>query len=265
MTDTDTIARLTAELVEVRRENTMLHEANEGLGAACWTAQRELAAALAGAVEVRELEWVQNPVAEIWRCDTMIGTYKVFGVGPAPTWDFDGLSDIALARCAESVEAAKAAAQADYRARILAALHPSPDALQAVTAAAYEAAAGIPDGFVAAMDAAKGFPGSTNPDRVEDLRVIFATISEAIRALIPADAIAAQTRRDAQMRAEGMRAAAEWHQEVAQHDQGGIEYSGAVGIPISNMVELQQSVKMHQWSAEWLIALAAQTEEAANA
>ena len=79
-----------------------------------------------------------------------------------------------------------------------------------------------------------------------------------------ADALAAQTRRDAQMTAKGMRAAAEWHQEVAQHDQGGIEYSGAVGIPISNMVELQQSVKMHQWSAEWLIALAAQTEASSD-
>ena len=236
MTDTDTIARLTAELVEVRRENTMLHEANEGLGAACWTAQRELAAALAGAVEVRELEWVQNPVAEIWRCDTMIGTYKVFGVGPAPTWDFDGLSDIALARCAESVEAAKAAAQADYRARILAALHPSPDALQAVTAAAFEAAAKIcvPDERSSHHDQSEFESGCRHGLWGAHMRITRMT---------PADALAAQTRRDAQMRAE------EW---LAGFEAG-------KSFMLTSDPEKREAILSRA-----LLALAAQTEEASH-
>jgi hypothetical protein len=44
-------------------------------------------------------------------------------------------------------------------------------------------------------------------------------------------------------------AVARWHDEAAQHDQRGLDYSDAVGIPISNAVELSESVKFHRQSA----------------
>ena len=82
------------------------------------------------AVKVKPLEWIKHPTAEIWRCDTMIGTYKVFGLGPTPSWDFDGLDDkgIALTKTSVSTSAdvAKAAAQADYDSRILTAVEAVP-------------------------------------------------------------------------------------------------------------------------------------------
>ena len=79
-----------------------------------------------GRVRVKPLEWVKHPSRDIWRCYTMLGAYKVFGVGAQPSWDFDAI-DGQKSEVAASVEAAKAAAQADYERRILAALEPAPD------------------------------------------------------------------------------------------------------------------------------------------
>ena len=73
--------------------------------------------------KVKPLEWVQHPAYQIWRCDTMIGGYKVFAERGV-TWDYDSATsrDDKTSRIADTIEAAKAAAQADYEARILAAL-----------------------------------------------------------------------------------------------------------------------------------------------
>jgi len=100
------------------------------------TQQRD--AAMAGAVRVKPLVWVKHPSVDIWRADTTFGTYKVFGLGPTQSWDFDSFSDLndKTSKSAESVTAAKAAAQADYNARILSALTPDPDRMLALTAAA---------------------------------------------------------------------------------------------------------------------------------
>ena len=100
------------------------------------TRQRD--AAMAGAVKVKPLVWVKHPSVDIWRADTAFGTYKVFGLGPTPSWDFDSFSDLndKTSKSAESVTAAKAAAQADYNARVLYALTPDPDRMLALTAAA---------------------------------------------------------------------------------------------------------------------------------
>jgi hypothetical protein len=79
-------------------------------------------------VGVKPLVWVRHPTADVWRCDTAIGTYKVFAVKPPVSWDFDGLDDegisLSTSKMAQSHEAAKAAAQDDYEARILAAILP---------------------------------------------------------------------------------------------------------------------------------------------
>lgn len=48
---------------------------------------------------------------------------------------------------------------------------------------------------------------------------------------------------------------AKWHDEVVAHDQGGIDYSNAVGVPISNRYELEQSVKAHEYSAREIRAI----------
>ena len=100
------------------------------------TQQRD--AAMAGAVKVKPLVWVKHPSVDIWRADTAFGTYKVFGLGPTPSWDFDSFSDLndKTSKSAESVTAAKAAAQADYNSRILSALTPDADRMLALIVAA---------------------------------------------------------------------------------------------------------------------------------
>ena len=85
-----------------------------------------------------------------------------------------------------TLEAAKAAAQSDYEARIISALAPDPDRLPALTAAAYEDAATIT---------------SRHKRYWEDA-------AADIRARIPADALAARSRIEAQAEARGMRKAA---------------------------------------------------------
>jgi len=69
---------------------------------------------------VAPLVWVKHPSADIWRCDTALGTYKVFGAGPKPSWDFDGLT-VQVSFTAESVEAAKAAANVRHAGAVVAA------------------------------------------------------------------------------------------------------------------------------------------------
>ena len=49
--------------------------------------------------------------------------------------------------------------------------------------------------------------------------------------------------------------AARWHDEAAQHDQHGLDYSDLVGIPLSNAEEVRASVDFHIYSAaaiRWL-------------
>lgn len=77
-------------------------------------------------VVVKELEWVKHPTAEAWRCDTIVGRYQVFAmtVGHA-SWTMDGLPAQGDGGYENTADEAKAAAQADYEARILSALaHP---------------------------------------------------------------------------------------------------------------------------------------------
>ena len=71
--------------------------------------------------KVKPLEWVKHPRIDAWRCDTLIGIYKVFGTGRKPSWDFDGFSNH-ISTVADTTEAAFAAAQADYESRIFSVL-----------------------------------------------------------------------------------------------------------------------------------------------
>lgn len=60
--------------------------------------------------KIKPLPWTQHPTHEIWRADTLIGTYKVFMIGEKTTWDFDGSNDAKLnqfSNPAENVEHAK--------------------------------------------------------------------------------------------------------------------------------------------------------------
>lgn len=159
-----------SDLIEQLREEGL----GFGIGPAmlCQEAAAEithLRAALAEkmVVKVKPLEWIKHPTAEIWRCDTMIGTYKVFGLGPTPSWDFDGLDDkgIPLTKTSVSTSAdvAKAAAQADYERRILSAVEAVPasqiraDALREAGAVAcgYPGGETICNAIIALIDAPK--------------------------------------------------------------------------------------------------------------
>ena len=53
-----------------------------------------------------------------------------------------------------------------------------------------------------------------------------------------------------------LEAAAEYHDEIYEHDMSGIEYSMLVGIPISNHADLEQSCKRAEIAAKAIRALA---------
>ena len=135
--------------------------------------------------------------------------------------------------------------ESDRITRILAAL--DADALQAMIGAAYEAAASTCD--VVWMDG----DGDLLRDRAAE-----------IRALTHADALAAQTRRDAQNVAKGMRAAA---MVIAKRKD---DYIGEHGIYDYWTDVTEFPGNGSEWVEEWeectdtILALAAQTEEAAN-
>jgi hypothetical protein len=68
---------------------------------------------------VKALEWVKHPATEAWRADTDIGLYQVWAVRGI-SWEFS--ARVSDGGTAESVDAAKAAAQVHYNSRILSAL-----------------------------------------------------------------------------------------------------------------------------------------------
>ena len=71
--------------------------------------------------------WEEHPSKAFWRCDAGFGIYKVYGMGGKPSWDFDGLT-VQVSLMAESVEAAKSAANAHHAAAVVAALTGARDA-----------------------------------------------------------------------------------------------------------------------------------------
>ena len=81
-----------------------------------------------------------------------------------------------------------------------------------------------------------------------------------------ARAAAAETRADAAQAAitrayqRGLDAAASYHDEIALHDQSGIEYSLLVGIPISNRADLERSVTRAEMDAKIIRALTPPTD-----
>ena len=111
------------------------------------TAERD--AAKAGVVRVKPLVWTNREYDWSWWADIPFGRgmYQIrHEVGYFV--DFD---DETISGCHRTLGAAKAAAQADYEARILAALEPAPVSDEALIRAALEAAAetleGLHDGY----------------------------------------------------------------------------------------------------------------------
>jgi hypothetical protein len=58
--------------------------------------------------------------------------------------------------------------------------------------------------------------------------------------------------------------AAAYHDNIAAHDQGGIDYSDAVGIPISNRADLERSVRVAEMDAAAIRAIANDPEAVAS-
>ena len=137
----------------------------------------KLAAALDAAPQaavVKPLAWVKHPSADIWRVDTIIGTYKVFGTGPSPSWDFDGLTEKVSHVCM-IVDEGFSAAQAHHDARIFSAINFTPSQLSA--AAAYERAA------AAINSAREGVIHSGERQFIDGVRLGHDRSEAAIRAL----------------------------------------------------------------------------------
>jgi len=71
-------------------------------------------------IRVKPLEWVKHPTVDLWRAETILGTYHVYAIKPPFQWQFDGYDGV-LKETGESddMEAAKSAAYADLKARVL--------------------------------------------------------------------------------------------------------------------------------------------------
>lgn len=112
----------------------------------------------------------------------------------------------------------------------------------------------------------------SEPDKEADRQIGEAVarwtiIHDAARfALTPSDATTALAARDARRDAETWNAAievaAKYHDEIFEHDSGGIQYSNAVGIPISNRAELEESCKRAHIDAKAIRALKKETPNA---
>ena len=121
-------------------------------------------AALAGAVKVKPLVWVdfhdRGAKAQAWNDANYLiqkwsdGRWEISASYPGYSTSIYGTD-----RFYPTIEAAKAAAQADYTARILAALQPDPDARQADLAKAYGPILDLlPDAVRAAEKAMRKYP-----------------------------------------------------------------------------------------------------------
>lgn len=79
-------------------------------------------------IKVKALEWAEHPSGKpLWRAHApSIGWYGASAIISPASWQFDGLDETVTHDVAD-IDAAKAAAQADYERRILSALEPSPD------------------------------------------------------------------------------------------------------------------------------------------
>ena len=159
------------------------------------TQQRD--AVMVGAVKVRELVWVEthddrgDGSSEHnggYEADSAFGVYEI-GMGFGSDSYYWSAQDEAGNEIGnfDDPDLAKAAAQADYEACARSIWQPDPDRLPALTAAAYEDAATIT---------------SRHKRYWEDA-------AADIRARIPADALAARSRIEAQAEARGMRICAE--------------------------------------------------------
>jgi len=86
-------------------------------------------------IKVKALEWAQHPSGKpIWRAHAPnIGWYGASAIISPASWRFDGLDETVTHDVAD-IDAAKAAAQADYERRILSAIEPSPDMREVVEA-----------------------------------------------------------------------------------------------------------------------------------
>lgn len=189
-------------LADVREETIRLNTATDAQYAKTVAKLREERdAAMAGAVKVRELVWEDvDALCTRQKAPALGGHYSVVEFDAnteeahfATNIDLGGLAFVFILepdplggrrpKRYSTIEAAKAAAQRDYEARILAALTPDPDRLLALTAVAYEDAT----------------------DLVADDYVC-----DAIRNRSPANALAALaalSRIEAQAEARGMRKA----------------------------------------------------------
>jgi len=87
-------------------------------------------------------------------------------------------------------------------------------------------------------------------------------IHDAILKRTPSDATAALEARDARVWDEAIEAAAKYHDDIFEHDSGGIQYSNAVGIPISNREYLEESCKRAHLDAKAIRALKKGTPDA---
>ena len=70
---------------------------------------------------VAPLVWVKHPSKDLWRCGTGFGTYKVYGMGGKPSWDFDSRT-MQYSFMADTIDAAKDAANAHHAAAVVAAI-----------------------------------------------------------------------------------------------------------------------------------------------
>lgn len=194
---------------------------------AAWNRRPAPPTAEAVGVQVKALEWVKHPSADLWRATTLVGQYDVSGIVSPAIWQFKPWDNGPWTDGeAADPKAAMARAQADYEARIRSALSATPGEVVApegwtlvpvepteeMLAAGWAncKGAGNVGGVFAAMLAAS--PPAPASKEVEDLRAAF---NEQLGRAVYAEADLA--RKDAAL------------QEIAKHPESSNDASLSAG------------------------------------
>ncbi len=193
----DRIATLEAALADMTQQRDRQYDENVSLIAKQAATETERDAAMAGAVKIKPLIWDETHEDRGdgssehnggYEADSAFGVYEI-GMGFESDIYYWSVQDEVGNEIGnfDDPDIAKAAAQAAHESRVLSALTPDTDRMLALTAAAYEDAATIT---------------SRHKRYWEDA-------AADIRARIPANAIAALSRIEAQAEARGMRICAD--------------------------------------------------------
>lgn len=183
LTERDALQRENENLRQIERNVQAVREHEYKRAEAALAEVERLKAQPAQAVKVKPLVWERDPeeLGEDWFWRAEAGPF-VYEVGEEETgvcwWQEDAVTGISICRADGDIEAAKSAAQADYEARIMAALDVQPITVQeaakvpeiAALIEAVSALGAMPEGYCFCSENRVGDESKQHEPECRDLR-----------------------------------------------------------------------------------------------